>query len=232
MPTALQSPGDLLHTLPLLDIIPRNNLPPSRCDLNDELLSLKSAKTFTNPPLFILALMTPMRLATLSPFLRTKDPLMRWTHTPLFVVAFLLTTVALSVIGCSSTEVAGARPKRPQQATLGHWKDEGANLYVSKGPQGLACTWVFSDGSIEEHQMVIKGENMNDGVLTLVQWYRADQRSGGKPAGVATFSDGREMKEEWRFDGDKKSFTVWGLHFTDGMTQRQTMRYVDDARKP
>ena len=157
---------------------------------------------------------------------------MRRTTSPCLFTVLLLTTACFSAIGCSSAEVAGARPQRPQQAALGHWKDEGANLYVSKGPQGLACTWVFSDGSIEEHQMVIKGENMNDGVLTLVQWFRADQRSGGKPAGVATFSDGREMKEEWRFDADKQSFTVWKLHFSDGITQRQTMRYVDAAQKP
>ena len=125
--------------------------------------------------------------------------------------------------------------KRPQEAALGHWKfakNDRSHLYVSKGQKGLDCTWVFSDGEIEEHQMVVKGENMATGVLTLVRWYRADQRSGGKPAGVGTFSDGREMKEEWRFDGDKKAFTVWFLHFSDGMTQRQTMRYVDDARNP
>jgi hypothetical protein len=127
---------------------------------------------------------------------------------------------------------ASSRAKRPLDAALGHWKDEGANLYVSNGGKGLACTWVFSDGQIEEHPMVIKGENLSEGTLTLLRWYRADQRSGGKPAGVATFSDGREMIEEWRFDAERNSFTVWALHFTDGMTQRQTMRYIDAARKP
>lgn len=157
---------------------------------------------------------------------------MRRTKSHISFIVLPLTAVCISAIGCSFAEVAGARPKRPQQAVLGHWKDEGANVYVSKGPQGLACTWVFSNGSIEEHEMVIKGENMNDGVLTMVRWFREDQRSDRKPAGVGHFSDGREMKEEWRFDEDKKSFTLWKLQFSDGMEQRKTMRYVDAAKKP
>jgi hypothetical protein len=148
----------------------------------------------------------------------------------------------LLAIGCvrqgpdtgSSNAPSGstARPKRPIDAALGHWKNGETDLYVSKGEKGLSCTWVFPNGLIEEHEMVNKGENLREGTLTLVRWFRADQRSDGKPAGVGTFSDGREIIREWRFDADRNSFTVWYLHFTDGMTQDETLRYTDSAQKP
>jgi len=123
----------------------------------------------------------------------------------------------------ASQNASDARPRRPFEAIVGHWKTSsggmaGCEFYVSHGPtkdgsKTLSITCVNKEGTIYTMDPEVRQENFKTGTLNLFH-----------PAGE--FS--RSSSHTFQFTDDRKGW----VHVEKTSPYDGTWTYIDDKQAP